>query len=417
MVKQYGMNVKKLFLVALFAVFAIRLFFVFELPLGRTVKYHLEGLNDEPAHYNYVKYIVDHHAFPVLTHTYKEPGSFVRNDFVYYHSPLYYLAGAPGYALLGPLGGLYWCRVISFLCGIAGLILLAKIFKKMGFSSDIQAAAVIFIGFLPCHVYFCSLTSNDSMSWAVALIVTYLCLGNGKSNADWPLFTWRRSFILGVFLAIGFLIKASILIFYPLVVLSFLYSWSKEKDNCILIKMLCAFSIAGLLDAPWILRNYFHYHSLTGIPLTVGPPVLSGSPLMIGKGIIVLIKSTIRFFWFPMQHIPPSVWQWPIGCIGTAIIVFCLALSIRYFISNKRIRYNEIFLMCLLLVNIISYIKVNRTWGDWEARYLFPSLASIVFLMIAPLYHALASLRRIRLFLPLVILMGLWGYSYLLLTF
>jgi hypothetical protein len=73
--------------------------------------------------------------------------------------------------------------------------------------------------------------------------------------------------------------------------------------------------------------------------------------------------------------------------------------------------------MCLLLVNIISYIKVNRTWGDWEARYLFPSLASIVFLMIAPLYHALASLRRIRLFLPLVILMGLWGYSYLLLTF
>ncbi len=403
------------FSIALFAVAALRLWFVAELPLGQTVKYHLEGLNDEPSHFNYVKYIIDHHGFPVQTHTYKEPGAFVRNDYVYYHSPLYYLAGTPGYALLG-LGGLYWCRVISFVCGIASLILLAKIFKKMGFSSDIQGAAVIFTGFFPCHAYFCSLTSNDSMSWAAALILTYLCLANGKCG-DWPVFTLRRSLTIGVFLAIGFLIKVSILVFYPLVAMSFLYSWRRGKDNFILVKMLVAFGIACLLDGPWILRNYFLYHSITGIPLIVGPPVLSGSPLMIGKGIVGLLKCSIRFFWFPMQHIPPSIWQRPIGAVGAAIILFCLALCIRYFILNRRIKYNEVFLICLLLVNIISYIKVNRTWGNWEGRYLFPSLATIVFLMIVPLHHALASLRLNRLFFPVVILLGLWGYSYLLLTF
>jgi hypothetical protein len=138
---------------------------------------------------------------------------------------------------------------------------------------------------------------------------------------------------------------------------------------------------------------------------------------MVGKGIVGLAKCTIRFFWFPMQHISPSIWQRPIGAFGTAIILLCIVLSIRYFILNRTVKYNEFYLIGLFIVNIVSYIKVNRTWGNWEARYLFPSLATIVFLMIAPLHHALDSLRFNRWFFPSVIFMGLWGYSYLLLTF
>jgi len=403
------------FWVGIFAFLVLRLFFVVDLPLGQTVRHHLEGLNDEPSHYNYVKYIVDHKAFPIQVHNYKEPGAFLRNDYVYYHSPLYYLSSTPGYAIFGAKGGLYWSRMISWICGIFSLFLLAALLKKMGFSATIQRAAVIFIGFFPCHAYFCCLTSNDAMSWTVALIITYLCVENADSGRDYPDMTLRRSMLLGVFLAVGFLVKVSLLLFYPLVALSFLYAWRRTKDNSVLVKMIIAFGIAGLLIAPWVLRNVSLYHSITAIPLDVGPPVISSSHPMIGKAILGLLKGTIRFFWFPMQHIPPSPWQRPIGVVGTVFIVFFLALSVRYFLVKRKFRYNELFLIVLFLVNIVSYIKVNRTWGDWEARYLFPSLASIVFLIIVPLDNALTSLRMNRLFFPIVALLGIWGYSYLLL--
>ena len=255
------------------------------------------------------------------------------------------------------------------------------------------------------------------MSWAVALLLTYFCLGNEKNKVDGPEITMRRAMLIGVFLAVGFLVKVSLLLFFPLAGLAFLYTWYRMKNNLIILRMFVAFGIACLLIAPWVMRNLHQYHSFTAIPLIVGPEIMSGSPHLIVKAMVAMIKGSIRFFWFPMQHIPSSPWQRPLGFIGTLLIAFFLILTIRYFYVKKKFRYNEAFLIVLFAVNIISYIKVNHTWGDWEARYLFPSLASIVFLSIVPLSDFLTSLRLDRLLFPAAALLGIWGYSYLLLTF
>ena len=234
-----------LFIAAIVFAVAIRLVYVAVLPLGEIVRFHLEGLNDEPAHYNYVKYLVEKHAFPVQTHIYKEPGAFVRNDFEYYHPPVYYLLGGVGEAVLGPQAGLYWCRALSFCFGALSLFVLAALFRKMGYSSAVQSAAVLFVGFLPCHAYFSSLASNDSLCWLIALLLTYACLGRHDKSGGHPVFTWRQTAALGALLGIGVLAKASLLLFYPLIAAIFLYTWVREKKTATILQMLLLFGIDG----------------------------------------------------------------------------------------------------------------------------------------------------------------------------
>lgn len=77
----------------LLAAVLLRAFLLGATPFGQTVAHRLERLNDDPAHLNYVRYLAEHHAFPVQTHHSREPG-----DFEYYQPPLYYLVCAPLYA-------------------------------------------------------------------------------------------------------------------------------------------------------------------------------------------------------------------------------------------------------------------------------------------------------------------------------
>ena len=45
----------------------LRLILLVAVPFGETVHLRLQGLNDEPAHYNYVRHLVDKKSFAVQT--------------------------------------------------------------------------------------------------------------------------------------------------------------------------------------------------------------------------------------------------------------------------------------------------------------------------------------------------------------
>ena len=108
-------------------------------------------------------------------------------------------------------GNIYFCRMLSFLCGILSLLLIALTMKRMGSPTEAQAAGVFFCGLFPTHAYFSSLVSNDSMSWLVACAITYACMGS-KNCGFAPDFTWRRSIAIGALLGVGSLIKSSLLL-------------------------------------------------------------------------------------------------------------------------------------------------------------------------------------------------------------
>ena len=405
--------------IAIFAIIVLRIGFVVVLPVGQSVTFHLEGLNDEPSHFNYVKYLFENRAFPVQNHTYKDSGALIRNDFEYYHPPLYYLLCTPGYALCGSIASLYFCRLISFFCGLAALWLIVLLFKKMGASAQAQGGVLLLCGFFPCLAYFSSLTSNDALSWLFALLIVYTCMSDEPQNLQPRHFSWKRTIGLGLLLGLGSLVKSSLLLLYPLVAGCFLYSWYQRKNISILIRLTTMLGLAVAMNLPWFIRNLKLYHSFTALGYTNGPSV-SYPHLLTGQGFIIFLKTSVRFFWFPMQHIPASPGQKILGAVGTVILVIVGALALKFIItkiSKRAFGYNHALLVGLFALNLAAYVQYNLVWGNREGRFLMPSLGSLAFFAVIPLQETLAALRLTKLFFPLCMLLGLWGYSYLFLTF
>jgi hypothetical protein len=398
------------------AIIALRLLFVAYVPFGQTVHYHLEGLNDEPAHFNYVHYLAEHRAFPVETGIWKDAGAFVRNDFEYHQAPVYYMMDAPVDALAGSRAALYFGRLLSFVCGILGLLLILLILKKMGFSYEIQCAGVLVAGLLPVHVYFTSLVSNDSMSWLFSLLVLYLCIVPQNRLPDAAFFSWKRCMTIGALIGVGSLVKASLLMWFPLAAACACYSWYICKNKAVLIRMAVALCTALALNIPWFIRNLIHYKSITALAFTNGPAV-SYPHLLTPKGFLIFLKTSVHFFWFPMLHVPDSRIHFMLGIVGAGILGIVCVLAVRYYKKRGKLSYNDLLVLGLLALNIVGYIKYNLIWGNREARFLYPALLPIIFMMVVPLNYALTSVGQSRWFFPLCGMMGLFGYTYFLLTF
>jgi multidrug transporter EmrE-like cation transporter len=408
------MNKKYLFLFAIVIIIGIRFLFVAILPTsGQTVAFHLEGLGDEPSHFNYVKYLAQKHALPVQTTTYKTPGALIRNDFEYYQPPLYYLLGAIGRELGG---GIYFCRILSFVFGLVSLWLIARILKQAGCPPVEQAAGVLLCGIFPCHVYFCSLVSNDSMSWLAALALTYVLMEARNAPGAGPDFTWSRSLAIAVLLGLGGYIKSSMLLFFPIAAASFLYAYFRRKNGVILVRMAVSLGCALAINIPWFLRNMALYHSITGLSFLNGPAV-PYPHLLTWQGFPIFLKTSVRFFWFPMQHIPVSTAHKLLGGVGAVMLTALAILSLRYIFKQRPLTYNVYLLIGIMAVTFAAFVQYNLIWGNREGRFLFPALSSIAFFMVVPLNAALKALRMERLFIPLGLFLGAWGYSYLLLTF
>ncbi|MBI4316021.1 MAG: hypothetical protein HY679_08800, partial [Chloroflexi bacterium] len=122
---------------------------------------------DEPAHYNYIRYLAERRTLPVL-----DPGEYnqsyitqlTRNNFppdlpvdsLQYESwqpPLYYLLALPLYALFG--GAVLPLRLLSLLLG-AGVIVFAYLAVReiagANHESPVPILAAGFIAFIPQHV-------------------------------------------------------------------------------------------------------------------------------------------------------------------------------------------------------------------------------------------------------------------------
>ncbi|MBN2188665.1 MAG: glycosyltransferase family 39 protein [Chitinispirillaceae bacterium] len=384
-------------------VLALRLAAAFFIPFGQTVEHGLEGLNDEPAHFNYVKYLVQHRAFPVLEHTIKEPDAFIRNEFEYFQSPLYYLICAPFCAAAGG-GALAACRMISLVFGIACLWVIALILRDCGFRPRVQLAAALFAGLLPSHLYFSVLVSNDSLSWLVALLLTRALLSYERTGGN------RHAAAAAVFLALGALTKGSLLIFFPAAAGVFIYKFIVSRSPSHLVRGSIVLAISGAAAMPWYVRNIILYHSLLGTPSS------SGEALCTLQGLYGFLKATDKYFWFPMQHLEGGTFAYFCLCaLGGGVIAFHAILAVLYIVKENRRSFCAAALFLFLLFNLAAYgwYFFFTEWGNPEARFLFPALASIVFFFIVPAHGFFVRLKIERLFLPYVLAISLFPYPFL----
>jgi len=359
----------------------LRLVLVWILPFGQTVKYGLEGLNDEPSHYNYVKYLAENRRFPVQTESSKSPTAFEHNVYEYYQAPLYYVVDAFFVPLIGLKGALYAGRMISCFFGILTLLVLGNILHLICANKKIVASGVLVCSFLPAHIYFCSLLSNDSISWFAGTWLLYLLMTLDKVPDKK---SWVYYICISLVLAFAMMTKSSSFVYYPVVAYSFFYNFRKKGEIKLLWWAIASISFSLILVFPWYWRNLQLYGSFFAIDIGFGPPC---SYLRSFREIAYFGAVTARLFWFPMQHVPKDgVLVNTLNFLGPVLILLYSGLavldaSIR--VWKKKLNFKEQILWLTLVLAVIAYVRLNMSWSNAEGRYLFTALAPVIALISA----------------------------------
>src|SRR5512137_2804694 len=174
---------------------------------------------DEPAHYNYIQFIAEKHALPILqrgeydqaylaefTRTPQNVASMSIDPLRYedYAPPLYYLLAAPIYALTE--GWLTAIRLFSVILGGA-LVVVAYLIGAEAYPDQLAFAlgGAAFVAFVPQHLAMMSAVNNDSLAELLIALVVLQAMRLFRT----PLISRRKLISLGVTLGLGLLTKAT----------------------------------------------------------------------------------------------------------------------------------------------------------------------------------------------------------------
>jgi len=362
------------------AAIVLRVCFTLMLPFGPTVAGRLEGLNDEPAHFNYVRYLVQHRALPVQTRHVAEPGAFERADFEYYQPPLYYLLCAPLVAFAGDHAGLTLCRALSLVCALLSLVVLSRMLALLGLGASARRAGVAFAALLPVHVYFTSVVSNDGLSWLIALLITHELMRRVSVGADRPK-GHVADVRLGVLLGLGMLTKSALAVFYPVVLLA--YAVLRLDRRRALAGAAIALGLSLVIAGPWYARNVMVYGSPFALQVGFGPPE-PGRWSLLAQAHAAAI--TIQTFWSPMEHVPTTSVVIALRMLGIALVALHATAALGGLARRLPLDRPTLVAGALLAVVVAGHVALNLTWGESEGRFLLPALAPIVFLVVAPVF-------------------------------
>ncbi|HSD83297.1 MAG TPA: DUF2142 domain-containing protein [Anaerolineae bacterium] len=382
---------------------------------------------DEPAHYNYIKYIVENRALPVLEpgdydQTYNEQFtrtpqniasmSIDRLRYENYAPPLYYILAAPIYALTG--GWITAVRLFSMILGTA-LVVVTYLIGTELYPAQLPIAlgAAAFVAFVPQHLAMLSAINNDALS---ELLIALVVLQSLRLLGS--IVVLRRKLLwLGITLGLGLLTKATF--YYTAVPIALVaLAWhafqkppSKkqpgEKRGWRLLarQVLIVFIPALLLGSAWWVRDLIVYGGLDVMGLARHNAVVVGQATtaqwITDHGIVNLLQRfftmTYQSFWgqFGWMSTPMPDREYLIlgGLSIVALIGWVWWLlertkdpssgSLGQSVGqdqSRRIKHSSsqaILLILLFVLTVGGYLYYNLTFVQHQGRYLFPALISI----------------------------------------
>ena len=217
---------------------------------------------DEPAHYNYIRYIIENRSLPTL-----DPGEYQQGyleklksegfpaglpiDSLQYESwqpPLYYLLATPIYLISN--GALLPLRLFSLIIGAGVIIFAYLVVSELAGSNDmgLPLLAAGFIAFIPQHVAMMAGINNDSLSELWIAIGLWLILR--LNNRDWDFGFWLLGFVIGL----AFITKSQTYVLAPVAGLMLLFRWQREgwgQWQSFVKRMLIIF-VPALLMGSWV---------------------------------------------------------------------------------------------------------------------------------------------------------------------
>ena len=357
---------------------------------------------DEPAHYNYIRYLVEQGCFPVLQHgdyphEYLEEIKYqkfppelsidsIRYEF--YQPPLYYLLATPVFKLFG--GALVPLRLLSVVMG-AGLVCVAYrlALAVCPARPALALGTAAFVAFVPMHMATTAAVSNDTLAELLLGLVLWGLVrylrgeeGNGEGRVE------RGELVgVGLLLGLGLLTKIHALVGMALGAATIaLRRW---RDWRRAVRELMWLLIPALVLAlPWLARNVAVYGWPDVMGLARHDEVVLGQPTtaewiadygwkyVLKEG----LRTTYRSFWgqFGWMAVPMD------GRIYLALGVFAaLAIAglIWWLITVSRRSKDwlrnaapAVLLLLSALLTFLSFLWYNSKFVQHQGRYLFPAL-------------------------------------------
>lgn len=387
---------------------ALRVLFATQLPFGQTVRYRLEGFNDEPSHYNYVRYLIKNKELPVLEVSGRAPDAFIHNEFEYHQPPVYYLLVAGVDRVLGGEVGIIAGRLLSVLFGVLTLPVIAAIFRRMGAGAGLQSAAMLFWALFLSHVYHTSVVSNDGITWLWAALITRqaIVFAQARPSRRWV----DHPLALVMLLGTGLWIKSSMTIFVPVVLIAAYLAYRRTSRRAELITGGGIAAGSAVIAFPWYLRNVRVYGSLLNLELVNGPPI---HQLWEPATFIKFCKVAISNFWFPMLHLPDTPLRTLFNLVGLLAMVTFVVLGIRYLLRRRTMGPAGLVMASVFLLNFIGFVRYNLVWTNPDGRFHLLSMAAIAAFFCVPLHDALAGRRYRDLWvMGVVLLLSAYQYSF-----
>ena len=352
---------------------------------------------DEPAHYNYIRFLATQGRLPVL-----QPGDYDQEylsrivsrgfpsdlpidplRYEFHQPPLYYLLAVPLFRWFH--GALLPLRLFSAALGLAQALLAFAAVRRLFPERPGWARGVaVFLAFLPQHLAMNSGVNNDALAEAILMGLWVLLAAerNGHRAA--------RGWIGGALLGLGFLTKTTI---YPMavVVLLGVLAWAAQEgapSSERLRRLARWLGPALLLGGLWWGRNLITYGWPDALGLRQHDRVVVGQPRTTEWIARYGLGATLeRFRVFTFQ----SFWGqfgW-MGVVLDARLYFLFAwltalglLGLGLHLGRAR-RGSPLWGMrgLLLLLNAGltagAYIGYNLSFVQHQGRYLFPALLPI----------------------------------------
>ncbi len=372
---------------------------------------------DEPAHYNYIRYIVEQGRFPIL-----KPGDYpaayleeiktahfppelsiapIRYEF--HQPPLYYLLAMPVYSLFDTLtteGALLPLRLLSVAMG--AILLLVVRWTVQALAPDrpyLALGTIAFVAFLPMHLAMTAAANNDTLAELLLAIVLLLAVRYLKRSASAPPRSEDSRLLLlaGITTGLCLVTKSSIYIALPLVLVAIAarHLWLDREPPPFTasVKAAAMYLLPGLgLALPWWLRNIAVYGGIDLLGLGRHEQIVAGQlrtvEFVAQHGLAELIRAflltSFRSFWGQFGWmgvlLDERLYQ-ALAVLSALALTGFLMWLVRAW--QRRTQYPTWqwaaggLLALAGLLTLASYIWYNLDFLQHQGRYLFRALLPI----------------------------------------
>ena len=366
---------------------------------------------DEPAHYNYIRYLVENRDLPILqlddyNQVYLE--EVIRKGFPagidisplryeFHQPPLYYLLATPFYTLGD--GNVLPLRILSLLLGVVLLVITFNIGVNLApHKPHISSCMVILMALIPQHVAMMASINNDALAETLMAMVLLFVI---RERTQLSRGVGERT-LFGICIGLCLLTKLTVAIAYPVAAYALFGRINEDRR-----KMLSAYRskpkwihswqdlfliliLPLLIALPLWLRNLNVYGWPDAFALLQPAAAVALQPNTADwisthgfwDWLYRMILFTFQSFWgqFGWMAVPMQPFVYSI------IATICMLMAVLWCYDHiwgmatgsKQLdhRIRNIFLLSFLLT-VIMYLLYNIKYVQHQGRYLYSALVPL----------------------------------------